>query len=312
MRSYFIILAAAAAITVFTTSFAGWILDPYAISHALAGKVWWGVNERASKIGFLAKHCRQFSSYIVGNSRAMILSGEELAGGAGDQYYNLGISSDDIGHSLTRLEFLFRSGCPITRLLVAESIDFFARGNPDSLWQIEHPLVSGSSALVFYGKYFLGPQGMLAYLRARARVDSSERAAFYYSDGHADYLWEMKNDADFSIPFCKTSRLSAESKEALFERLPQYRRLAALANEHHAKVVVWLTPLSKARSTTLDDPDVDRYIAELRRIPGLAVFEADRNSPLLSDFHQWHDCSHFHRAIFDQLVAPGVAGLLRQ
>src|SRR5258708_14675954 len=118
-----------------------------------------------------------------------------------------------------------------------------------------------------------------------------------------DFLWEMRSDADYAIPFCRTSRLSAEDKAALFDRLPLYRRLASLADEHHVKVVVWLTPLSKARSITLDDPDVDRYIAELRRIPDLTVFEADRSSPLLSDFRQWHDCSHFHRAVFDQLVA---------
>ena len=55
-----------------------------------------------------------------------------------------------------------------------------------------------------------------------------------------------------------------------------------------------------------------RYISELRQIAGLSLVESDRNSPLLSDFRQWHDCNHFHRAVFDQLVAPGVAKLLRE
>jgi len=84
------------------------------------------------------------------------------------------------------------------------------------------------------------------------------------------------------------------------------------AAQHHVKVVVWLTPLSKARSVVLDDPDVSRYISELHQIAGLSVVEADHDSPLLADFHQWHDGNHFHRPVFDQLVAPGMAKLLRE
>jgi hypothetical protein len=310
MRSYLAILAAAAVLTVVATSLASWMLDPYGIGHPLAGRLVLQPNDRASKIAFLAKNCRQFDSYIIGNSRTQILSGSEFAGGSGDRYYNLGAPAEEIGQSAERLKFLFRSGCPVSRLLVGESIEILAHPNPASWQQMEHPLLTGGNSLFFYGKYFLGPQGAIAYVRSRFFPTS--RPMFYYPDGHMDFLWEMKSDADYAIPFCRTSRLSAEDKAVLFDRLPLYRRLASLADEHHVKVVVWLTPLSKARSITLDDPDVDRYIAELRRIPDLTVFEADRSSPLLSDFRQWHDCSHFHRAVFDQLVAPGVSKLLHE
>src|SRR4029077_1045109 len=158
---------------------------------------------------------------------------------------------------------------------------------PESFQQMEHPLITGASPIAFYSRYFLGPQGAVAYLRSK--LNPSARPMFYYQDGHMDFLWEMKSDADFSIPICVTSRLSAKDKETLFDRLDQYRRLAEIAAEHHLRAVVWLTPLSKARSVTLDDPDVDRYIEQLRGIPGLSVFEAGRDSPLLSDYHQWHD-----------------------
>jgi hypothetical protein len=174
---------------------------------------------------------------------------------------------------------------------------------------MEHPLITGDNLLLFYGKYFLGPQGAIVHFRSKL---SSSRPIFYYPDGHLDFLWEMQSNADYANSICKISPLSAQQKIDLFGRLPQYRKLASRAVEHHIKVVVWLTPLSKARSIVLADPDVSRYISELRQIAGLSVVESDRNSPLLSDFHQWHDCNHFHRAVFDQLVAPGVAKLLRE
>jgi hypothetical protein len=310
MRSYLVVLVTAAALTVVVTSLASWLLDPYGIGHALSGRLLLQPNDRASKTAFLAKNCNRFDSYIMGNSRTLILSGRELAGEAGDRYYNLGVPAEEIGQSLKRLEFLLRVGCPVSRLLVSESIEILAYPNPASLQDMEHPLIGGGNLFSFYGKYFLGPQGAIAYVRSR--LNPTTRPMFYYSDGHMDSLWDMKSDAEYQLPICVTSRLSARDKEELFARLPIYRKFAALTDEHHVKVVVWLTPLSKSRSVALDDPDVERYIEELRRIPGLSVFEANRNSPLLSDFHQWHDCSHFHRAVFDQLVAPGVGRLLHE
>lgn len=308
MRSYLTILAATATLTVVVTSFASWILDPYYIAHPLAGKVFMQPNDRAAKTAFLAKDCRQFDSYMLGNSRSQILKGSQFAAGA--RYYNLSAPGEDIGQSLEQLEFLFRIGCPVSALLVAESIDVLAHPGPDWLTQMKHPLISGDNLLLFYGRYFLGPQGAITYFRSK--FSASSRPMFYYSDGHMDYLWEMQSNADYAIPFCRTSRLSTQQKIDLYGRLPQYRKLASLAAQHHVKVVVWLTPLSKARSIVLDDPDVSRYISELHQIVGLSVLEADRNSPLLADFHQWHDCNHFHRPVFDQLVAPGVAKLLRE
>ena len=57
MRAYLTILATAAALTVVVTSFASWKLDPYAIAHPLAGRVFVQPNDRASKTAFLAKDC---------------------------------------------------------------------------------------------------------------------------------------------------------------------------------------------------------------------------------------------------------------
>jgi hypothetical protein len=309
MRSYLIILAAAATLTVVVTSFASWMLDPYGIVHPLAGKVFMQPNDRASKTAFLAKHCGEFDSYIFGNSRSQIVTGAQFAD-AGARYYNFSAPGEDIGQSVELLEFLFRSGCPVSALLIAESVDVLGHPGPRWLTQMKHWLISGDNPLLFYSSYFLGPQGALSYIRSKFSAGS--RPMFYYPDGHMDYLWEMLSDADYANPLCRMSPLSAQEKIDLFGRMPQYRRLAFLAAQHHVKVVVWLTPLSKPRSIVLDDPDVSRYIGELHRIVGLRVLESDRNSPLLSDFHQWHDCSHFHRSVFDELVAPGVAKLLRE
>jgi hypothetical protein len=309
MRSYLTILVAAAVLTVVITSFASWMMDPYGVAHPLAGMVFMQPNDRASKTAFLAKHCRQFDAYILGNSRSQILRGSQFAG-TGPRYYNFGAPGEDIAQSLEQLEFLLGIGCPVSALLVGESIETLAHPPPGRLTQMKHPLISGDNPLLFYGSYFLGPQGAIAYFKSK--FSPSSRPMFYYPDGHLDYLWEMKSEADYAIPFCRISQLSTEEKIALYERLPQYRKLASLAAQHHFKVVVWLTPLNKARSIVLDDPDVSRYISELHQIAGLKVLEADRDSPLLSDFHQWHDCSHFHRMVFDQLVAPSVARLLHE
>jgi hypothetical protein len=308
MRSYLTILAATATLTVVVTSFASWILDPYYIAHPLEGKVFMQPNDRAAKTAFLAKDCRQFDSYILGNSRSEILNGRQFAD-AGARYYNLGAPVENIGLSLAQLEFLFRIGCPVSALLVAESVDVVAYPPSDGLAEMQHPLITGDNLLLFYGKYFLGPQGAIAHFRAQF---ASSRPMFYYPDGHLDYLWEMQSNAEYANQICRISPLWAQQKIDMYGRLPQYRKLASLAAQHHVKVVVWLTPLSKARSIVLDDPDVSRYISELRQIAGLNVLEAERDSPLLSDFHQWHDCNHFHRQVFDQLIAPSVAKLLRE
>jgi hypothetical protein len=309
MRSYLIILATTATLTVIVTSCLSWVLDPYDITHPPAGKVFMQPNDRASKIAFLAKDCRQFNSYILGNSRSQILKGDQF-GDAGDRYYNLSAPGEDIGQSLEQVEFLFKIGCPISALLVAESIDVTDHPGPEWLTQMTHPLITGDNLLLFDARYFLGPQAAISYFRAK--FSPRPRRMFYYPDGHLDYLWEMQSNADYTLPFCRISPLSAQQKIDLYSRLAQYRRLALLAAQHHFKVAVWLTPLSKARSAMLDDPDVSRYISELHQIPGLSVLEADRDSPLLSDFHQWHDCNHFHRAVFDRLLAPDVARLLRE
>ena len=309
MRPYLTILASAAALAVLVTSFASWILDPYGIARPPAGKVLMQPNDRASKTAFLAVDCPQFNSYIVGNSRSQILQGSQFADAEG-RYYNLGAPAEEIGQSLERLEFLFRSSCAVTALLVGESVDVVAHPPPDRLTQMEHPLITGDNLLLFYARYFLGPQGAITFFRSKH--SPRLQPMFYYPDGHMDYLWEMQSDADYTLPVCRISRLSAQQKIDLHGRLPEYRKLASLATQHHVKVIVWLTPLSKARSIVLDDPDVGRYISELHRIAGLNVLESDRDSPLLSDFHQWHDCIHFHRAVFDQLIAPDVAKLLRE
>jgi hypothetical protein len=291
------------------TSFASWTLDPYGIANPVSGMVLMQPNDRASKIAFLARSCRQFDSYVLGNSRSQILIGSQFAG-TGARFYNLGAPGEDIGQGLELLEFLFRINCPISALLVGESIDVLDHPGPEWITQMKHPLISGDNLLLFYSRYFLGPQGAIAYFRSK--FSSRSRRMFYYPDGHLDYQWEMRSDADYALPVCRIAPLSAQQKIDLYGRLLQYRKLAALAAQHHVRVVVWLTPLSKARSMVLDDPDVSRYISELRQIGGLNVLEADRNSPLLSDFQQWHDCNHFHRTVFDQLLAPDVAKLLRE
>jgi hypothetical protein len=310
MRSYLNIVAAAAALTTILLGLASWALDPDRIRSETAGVVKRPINDRTSKIQFLIDNCRKFDGYLVGNSRSLILTGSELAGSGDSRFYNLATPGEDIGESLGRLRFLLKIGCPISSLVVGESVDILAHPHPDTPWYREHPLVTGDNPWLFYVRYFLTPQPILAYVHAL--IKPTAPPTFYYADGHGDFLWAVNKEADFTKENCKVPPLSAQDGANLDGRLPKYRQLVELAKEHHVKLVVWLTPLSASRSSVLDDPEAVRYLDELRQIPGLILFEPDRRSSLLSDFHQWHDCSHFHRAVFDQLVGPGVVKLLRE
>ena len=74
--------------------------------------------------------------------------------------------------------------------------------------------------------------------------------------------------------------------------------------------VVWIAPLNHWESGVLRNPSIADFLHRLHALPGLAVVEPDWNSPMLSDFRSWHDCGHFRREVFDQLLAPSVARLV--
>jgi hypothetical protein len=313
MKTYLYILLAVAAMTVLYTIAASIVVDPYRIVHPLIGEYSFKPNTRVPKVAFLSQNCSQYDAYFVGDSRSQILSGNNLGDAQGRRFYNFATTADDIVSIVPRLNFLIARGCPIAAVVVGESIDDLlgesARREGNLLLR-ENPAVSGENRISFYSKYFLGTQALIAYVRFVYQHPS--RHEIYHPDGHVDYLWEMQDGTPFALAACRgPTRLGVAERRLLFDKLAGYRAIAGMADRYHFKVIAWIVPLNKWESDLFDDPAVKDYLRQLRAIPNLAIVETDRNSPLLSDFHDWHDCRHFHRMVFDQLAAPAVASLLR-
>jgi hypothetical protein len=307
MRTYLHILLAVAAAAILCSVGASMLVDPYRVVHPLIGEMSFEPNTRVSKLEFLSANCARFDRYFAGDSRSIILSGEDI-GDARGRFYNLAASADDIESIVRRLKFLIGHGCPVSAVVLGESIDVLIVEHANSLLLSESPAISGEGLLSFFGKYFFSAQALVTYARAMAHDASAHY--IYHSDGHADYLWGMPDGAAFALPRCGTPALGNAGKERLFAKLAAYAEIARMADRYHFKAIVWIVPLNRWAGGLLDDPVVQDYLQRLRAIANLPVIEYDGGSPLLGDFHHWHDCGHFRRTVFDQLTAPAVAALL--
>jgi hypothetical protein len=310
MNTYLRTFVLAAALAAACLISANLILDPYRIVHAPLGTTWFQPNSRVFKFEYLYRHCADYNTYIVGDSRAHILSESDFQNTSGLHIYNFASPRDEIISIVRRLKLLIRANCPISAILVGESVDILRYGQAPSLLDTESPYVSGESRVGFYGKFFFSSQPLIRYASQAGSDDPFHFA--YYPDGHVDYLWRMKSPADFAATACRPPQLSASARSLLFEKLPAYRELADLAVRNRFRAIVWITPFNLRKSAVFDDTDVQSFLVQLRAIPHLSVIGPERQSPLLADFRAWTDCMHFRQVVFDELVAPAVEKLLVQ
>ncbi len=310
MNAYLRTFVLTAAIAVVSLMSANLILDPYRIFHAAIGKLTFQPNSRVYKLEFLSRHCIDYDAYFVGDSRAHILVGRDLKDIGGRRFYNLAAPRDEITSIVRQLRFLIGNGCPVSAVIAGESIDILSDGKDTSLLNTESPLISGESRLAFLAKFLFSSQPLIDYL---GQTTFGAPLHFMYgADGHVEYLWRMRSPAGLVAPSCRPPRLSEVEKRLLFSKLPAYRELADLAIRNHFQAIVWITPFSGWNQQVYDDPDVRRFFSQLRSIPHLSVIDADRSSPMLSDFTLWTDCLHFRPPVFDELVAPPILRLLSQ
>jgi hypothetical protein len=301
----FVLSAAMAAVCLMLANV---ILDPYRIFRVPIGKLSFQPNSRVYKLEFMSRHCMDYDVYFVGDSRAHILTGRDLENVGGHRFYNLAAPRDEITSIVPRLKLLVAAGCPVATVIAGESIDIVSTGKNASLLDTESPLISGQSRLSFLGKFLFSSQPLIDYLGQNAF--GSQIHFMYGSDGHVEYLWRMKSPADLGAAPCRPPQLSEVERRLLFAKLRAYRELADLSIRNHFQAIVWITPFNAWKQQVFDDPDVRRFFAQLRSIPHLSVIDADRNSPLLSDFTEWTDCLHFRPPVFDELVAPSILRLL--
>jgi hypothetical protein len=311
MKAYLRVLSIVAAAMILGTVAISVIVDPYRIVHPLIGEFSFEPNSRVSKTRFLTQGCSQYDSYFVGDSRSATLSQTDLGDVAGARFYNFSTPADDIASIVRRLNFLIAAGCRVSTVVVEESVDVLLdKGalNEYRLLLSEYPAVSGESRIAFYSRYFLGALALDTYFRALLK--GPPHHDIYYPDGHVDYLWGMTDGNEFALARCNASSLKITDNRPLLAKLAGYREIARLSARYHFRAIVWIAPLNKWQSSFLDDPAIQDFLRRLRTIPGLPVIEADRDSPLLADYRNWHDCGHFRRVVFDRLVAPGVASSL--
>jgi hypothetical protein len=311
MRRYVMIVLSVAAAIVLCAVALSLELDPYRIVHPLLGEFTLEPNSRVSKVSYLTHACSDYNAYFVGDSRSVTLRQQDLASVSDLKFYNFSTPADDISSIVRRMRFLLDRGCPLSALVVEESIDVLLDANvlgTYSLMLTESPQVSGENRAAFYSRYFLSAQSLTTYFSAR-RGDSLTHD-IYFPDGHADYLWSMRDGSSFQLPRCGTPTFTPEQLSLLADKLSGYQQLAQLAAQYHFRTVVWIAPLSHSASGVRLDPQIAGFLHRLHAIPGLAVVEPDWNSPMLADFRSWHDCGHFRREVFDELLAPSVARLV--
>jgi hypothetical protein len=311
MKRYLVIVLGVAAAILLCSVTLSLMLDPYRIVHPLVGEFVFEPNSRVSKVKFLTHACSRYDSYFVGDSRSATLSDRDLPGVSGRRFYNFSTPADNITSIDRRMRFLLDRGCPLSTLIVEESIDVLLdadQTNSYSLLLSEHPLISGENRAAFYSRYFLSAQSLSTYFSARRGAPITHD--IYFPDGHADYLWSMRDGSSFRLPRCGVPKFTASERSLLPDKLSGYRELASLSERYHFMAVVWIAPLNKWESGVLEDPDIADFVEKLRAIRGLTVLEPDWDSPMLSDFREWHDCGHFRRSLFDRLLAPTISKLL--
>jgi hypothetical protein len=311
MRRYVIIVLSVTAAIVLCGVAISLALDPYRIVHPLLGDFTFDPNTRVPKASFLAHACSDYNAYFVGDSRSATLSQEDLAPLSDLKFYNFSTQSDNVSSIVRRVRFLLDRGCPIKALVVEESADVLLDANEIGSYSLllsENPLLSGESRAAFYSRYFLSVQSLMTYFSVQRRDTVTHE--FYFADGHVDYLWSMRDGSSFLLQRCGIPTFTPGQLSLLADRLSGYRQLAQLAAQYHFKPVVWIAPLNHWESGVLLDPQIAGYLHQLDGIAGLSVVEPDWNSPMLANFRSWHDCGHFRREVFDELLAPRVARLV--
>jgi hypothetical protein len=309
MRGYLAILGLTAILAIVCCIVANVVADPFRILHSAVGIFSFQPNDRVAKAAFLSRNCTAYSGYIMGDSRSEILNGSDL-GTNGERFYNYSVPRDGIEGILRRVEFLTRRSCPLSTLLVGESIDVLSDETDENLLMTDSPLVSGENQLSFYAKFFFNSQTLVSYVRDRWPHRVSHY--IYYPDGHVDYLLELRSPSDLSRPNCGAVQSVVMQKQSMVRKLSAYRMLAELSSRNHFRVILWITPFNKLKSALFDEPVAQEYLTQLRAIPNLSVVEADRDSPLLSDYTAWYDCMHFRHVVFDQLISPAVSQLISE
>src|ERR1700753_1496065 len=123
MKTYLAVLLTTCALTLLGTITASVLIDPYRIVHPLIGEYSFDPNTRVPKVTVLSRECSRYDAYFVCDSRAATLSASDLRDAHGKHFYNFAAQADDIASIVRRLKILISASCPISAVIVGESVD---------------------------------------------------------------------------------------------------------------------------------------------------------------------------------------------
>ncbi|MBW4699488.1 MAG: hypothetical protein KME03_16640 [Aphanocapsa lilacina HA4352-LM1] len=282
-------------------------------------------NTRYLKVEYLLTQPR-FDAFIFGSSRTMYYAAATADRASGERYrfFNFGVSLENGFGIRRKLEWLLRQK-RIQKALIGLDFDIQSvPTDPLDLLRQDHPLVSGDSALGFYGKYLLFQPRIIALFFAE-NLDSRKAYGFE--------TWDRGNDNGPQAlyptgrPF-DPERLYAVSAGALALDVGRWnhkppRPVAPTGLEEYACSVALLDGAGVARVLVVPPFSLEKFrsynidaylgwLAETVRIGGRVWDFAGVNS-VTADGRNFGDPVHFLKPVGDmvlrRVLEPNPTGL---
>jgi hypothetical protein len=304
---YLILLAAVIFGTLLLNCIAVVVVDPFKIFGAFeVNRRNFEPNTRYLKVEYLRRH-PEFDGFILGSSRANGYSVEVANRLAGGQHYNFTVAGDTMLGMLRKVEWLMATRT-VRHLMVTFSFDDFilSTESMQTLMKIEHPQVSGESALLFGARYLLAPNAHPLNMAKALYGNFLKTDDWYQFDvttGHYDFPLFRRQMAEgperyirerFSTPAMTDHRLHHDSLAALTE-------LVRLARTAGIRLTIIVNP-DNSRTFLSFRPDAYRaWLTEVIDAVG-EVWDFSGLTLLTQDDAGFFEQRHFQPAVGEQVL----------
>ena len=287
------------------------ITDPYCVFGVIRyPKRNFEPNTRFLKIEYLRRH-PEYDAFILGSSRAAYYGAdiaERLCPGD-QQYFNLSVSLENGAGIRRKLKWLIAHRRVSQAIL---NLDFDVQSvatDPLDLLRQDHPLVSGTPATVFYGKYLLF-QPRILYAFALANLRESQGAPWSFGNVVApDALYPAQPFLDLSRLYDVTfgalasdlSR-SAEARDIVSPiGLEEFRRTIALLDGAGVSRTLIVPPYRVDQFARFQIDGFISWLQETVRVGG-TVWDFSGLSSVTGNLDNYVDPVHFRRSVGDRVL----------
>ena len=300
-RSYAFLTIGAFAAVFGGTVAANVLIDPQGVFDSGLISAHVNANSRYRAFRAYSQSPAQYEGVVFGSSRAGIFDRDLLAerfgvSGVAKFAVPLGLMPDH----LPALEYLIRDkarrGDRLKAVFLVIDADHFGRQpwtnlNIDSF---QPPQISGETPLRFWWRYL---------------------TVFQFRNWRADlrHAWRSRPAAAASaqdetvVP--AATIVPVKLRPDLTRQLSMLQRLVALCQQHGARLVVVMSPLSRANAEHYDSGELDRIVEQIGRVT--PVWDFGRPAWLADRPEYWQDPSHFTAAaaamIIDRIFGVGTS-----